>query len=182
MIGSGVSEEGTTTHALHFYAIDVCIFILLTVLTHFALQELQPLDDGNRALPMLIVAGKVSRSNFALIMASTSTFRNTFLRLSKTFAFVATIHKVILAYPKLLYLLLQSTWLCKALSYASRTSVASSPSKTLHLGLATTSLPALRPMSFLLHHLKDLIGVVRKSMTLNRRIPQSTSHVRNSSH
>ncbi|KAG1881056.1 hypothetical protein F4604DRAFT_1922076 [Suillus subluteus] len=50
MIGSDVSEEGSTTHALHFYAID----------------ELQPLDDGNRALPMLIVAGKVSRSNFAL--------------------------------------------------------------------------------------------------------------------
>ncbi|KAG2744317.1 hypothetical protein P692DRAFT_20838257 [Suillus brevipes Sb2] len=50
MIGSGVTDEGTTTHTLHFYAID----------------ELQPLDDGNRALPMLIVAGKVSRSNFAL--------------------------------------------------------------------------------------------------------------------
>jgi hypothetical protein len=66
MIGSGVSDEGTTTHTLHFYAIDVRIFILLTLHTHSILQELQPLNDGNHALPMLIVAGKVSQSNFAL--------------------------------------------------------------------------------------------------------------------
>ncbi|KAG2745966.1 hypothetical protein P692DRAFT_201055985 [Suillus brevipes Sb2] len=66
MIGSGVTDEGTTTHTLHFYAIDVRVFILLSLLTHPFLQELQHLDDGNHALPMLIVAGKVSRSNFAL--------------------------------------------------------------------------------------------------------------------
>ncbi|KIK40522.1 hypothetical protein CY34DRAFT_13649 [Suillus luteus UH-Slu-Lm8-n1] len=42
MIGLGLTDQGTSTHALHFYAID----------------ELQPLDDGIHALPMLIVAGK----------------------------------------------------------------------------------------------------------------------------
>ncbi|KAG2365898.1 hypothetical protein BDR07DRAFT_1480782 [Suillus spraguei] len=42
MIGSAVTDEGTSTHTLHIYAND----------------ELQPLEDGNRALPILIVVGK----------------------------------------------------------------------------------------------------------------------------
>lgn len=60
MIGLGLTDEGTSTHTLHFYAIDVRIFTPLTLHTHYALQELQPLNDGIHALPMLIVAGKVS--------------------------------------------------------------------------------------------------------------------------
>ncbi|KAG1865186.1 hypothetical protein C8R48DRAFT_772884 [Suillus tomentosus] len=50
MIGSAVTDEGMSTHTLHLYAND----------------ELQPLEDGNRASPILIVAGKVSQSNYAL--------------------------------------------------------------------------------------------------------------------
>ncbi|KAG2061734.1 hypothetical protein BDR06DRAFT_1000862 [Suillus hirtellus] len=50
MIGSGVTDEGTSTHTLHLYAND----------------ESQPLEDSNHALLILIVVGKVSQSNYAL--------------------------------------------------------------------------------------------------------------------
>ncbi|KAG2366073.1 hypothetical protein BDR07DRAFT_1397269 [Suillus spraguei] len=86
------AEDGKSTHSLHLFAID----------------DLQPLPDGARAIPTVIIAGKVSRSSFSLKQ------ENGFdMDVSQYLA--ATILRAIRVSAKLLYLCLPNMSLSRVL-------------------------------------------------------------------